>query len=99
MNWDRFKKGFDKWEAATAEVLERGLRSPKVLRPAGTMLTGSMRLKAAVDASLEAWWSAWRLPTRTDQERTLHTLHELQTQLFDLEEKLEDLRLEQNKQR
>lgn len=96
ITWDQWKKGFDRWEASTAERLEKVLRSPNVLKPAGSLLSNSMRFKAAMDAGLEAWWSAWRLPTRGDQERTLHQLHQLQTQLYDLEEKIEDLQSQLN---
>jgi hypothetical protein len=91
IGWDQWKKGFDRWENETAGYLEKVLRSPAVLTPAGAALTASMRAKAAVDAGLEAFWAAWRLPTRTDQERALHQLNQLQSQLFDLRERLEDL--------
>jgi TolA-binding protein len=89
--WDQWKKGFERWENATAQYLEQVLKSPAVLVPAGAMLTAGMRFKAAVDASLEVMLAAMRLPTRGDQERTLHQLNQLQSQLFDLREKLEDL--------
>lgn len=95
--WDQWKKGFDRWESTTAGYLEQVLKSPAVLVPAGAMLTAGMRAKAAMDSSVEAMLSALRLPTRGDQERALHQLNQLQSQLFDLREKLEDL--EQHKQR
>jgi hypothetical protein len=89
--WDRWKKSFDKWENKTAEVLEKALQSSTLLAPAGAALTALMRAKAATDAGLEALWAAWRLPTRSEQERALHQLNQLQSQLFDLRERLEDL--------
>lgn len=89
--WDQWKKGFERWENSTAQYLEQVLKSPAVLVPAGAVLTAGMRAKAAVDSGVEAMLAAMRLPTRGDQERALHQLNQLQSQLFDLREKLEDL--------
>ena len=38
---------------------------------------------------LDAWWSMWGLPTRRDHERTLHKLNQLESQLYDLQERLD----------
>jgi hypothetical protein len=91
MAWDLWKKGFDAWEDATARYAEQALRSPAVLTPAGSMFTAMMKTKAATDKLADAWWSAWGLPTRRDQERSLHALNQIQSRLSDLEEKLVDL--------
>jgi hypothetical protein len=90
MLWDTYKKGFDAWENATAKMLETWLKSPLVLKPSGAMLTSMMRMKAASDRMNAMWWSAMGLPTKRDQERTLHLLHKLESRMNDLEEKLED---------
>jgi hypothetical protein len=50
-----------------------------------------MKVKTATDKAIAGWWGAWGLPTRRDQERTLHALNQLQSRLIDLEEKLADL--------
>ncbi len=88
--WDLWKKGFAAWEGATASYLEQVMSNPSVLGPAGTMLTAAMKTKAATDKAIAAWWSAWGLPTRRDQERSLHKLNQLESRLLDLEERLED---------
>ncbi len=88
MIWDTWKKGFDVWEQKTAEMFESVLKNPKFLEPAGTMLTASMKLKAASDKAMAQWWAGWGLPTRKDQERTLHALNQLNSRLIDLEERL-----------
>jgi hypothetical protein len=89
MGWDLWKKGFDKWEDATARLFESWLRSPLVLEPSGAMLSATMRLKAASDQAVATFWGALGLPTKRDQERTLHALNQLETRLLDLEERLE----------
>ena len=88
MIWDQWKKGFDLWENKTAELMEQWLKNPRVLEPAGMMLTASMKMKAASDKAMAAWWASWGLPTKRDQERTLHTLNQLNSRLIDLEERL-----------
>ncbi len=86
--FDEWKKGFDAWENATAEYLEKVLKSPLVLTPAGAMLTAMMKMKAQSDKTMSQFWGAWGLPNKRDQERTLHALNQLESRLLDLEEKL-----------
>lgn len=90
--WDLWKKGFYAWESNTAKFAEQMLRSPLVLKPSGTALTGLMKLKAANDKAAAAWLGAMGLPTKRDQERTLHALNQLQSQLYDLEDRIEEMK-------
>lgn len=89
--WDQWKKGFEAWESRTAEVFEQLLKRPAVLEPMGGMLSATMKLKAQSDKAMATWWAVMGLPTRRDQERTLHSLNQLQSRLIDLEEKLASL--------
>lgn len=89
MLWDTYKKGFDAWESVTAKVVESWLKSPLVLKPSGAMLTSMMRAKAASDRMSAMWWGSLGLPTKRDQERTLHLLNKLESRLNDSEERLE----------
>lgn len=90
--FDEWKKGFDAWENATAEYFETLLKSPLILTPAGAMLTAMMKSKAASEKALATFWGAWGLPTKRDQERTLHAINQLESRLLDLEEKLAESR-------
>lgn len=89
--WENWKKGFDVWEKATAQYIETAMRSPAMLGPAGSMLTLAMRTKTATDKAVAAWWGAMGLPTKRDQERSLHKLNQLEGRLLDLEEQLEEM--------
>ena len=89
MIWDLWKQGFTAWEQATAQYLEKVLSNPGVLGPSGAMLTTVLKAKAGADRALATCWSVLGLPTRRDQERTLHKLNQLESQLFDLQERLE----------
>ncbi len=88
--WKLCKPLFDAWEHATAEHLERVLRSPAVLEPGGALLSAMMKLKAGSDRLAAEWWGRVGLPTKRDQERTLHLLNQLHSRVLDLEERLED---------
>ncbi len=88
VGWDMWKKGFDAWEGATARYLEQVMKNPLVLGPSGAMLTAAMKAKAAGDKAAAGYWGMMGLPTKRDQERTLHALNQIQSRLIDLEEKL-----------
>lgn len=90
MPWDQFKKSFDVWERATSDLMQVWLESPLVLEPAGAMLTAVMKTKTMSDQAMRTWWGQMGLPTKHDQERTLHLLNELERRLLDLEEQIED---------
>jgi hypothetical protein len=78
-SFKEWKSAFDRWESATAEYSEKVLKMPDVLGPAGSILSRVMRAKA------------WGLPTKRDQERTLHLLHQLESKIHDLEDKLDEV--------
>lgn len=88
MGWDIWKKGFDAWESATAQYMEQVLKNPLVLGPSGAMLTAAMKAKAASDKAMADLWGNLGLPTKRDQERTLHALNQIQSRLMDIEEQL-----------
>ena len=90
MIWDMWKQGFAAWEKSTADYMDKVLQNPGVIGPASTMLTAAMKTKAASDRAMSSWWAAWGLPTRRDQERSLHKLNQLESRLYDLEERMLD---------
>lgn len=93
--WETWKKGFDVWENTTAKYVEAVLKNPVVLGPAGLMLGNAMKAKAAYDKAAAQWVGSMGMATKRDQERTLHTLNQLESRLLDLEERLEEA-LKQN---
>jgi hypothetical protein len=88
MIWDMWKQGFNAWEQATSQYMEKVMSNTAVLGSAGAMLTAVMKTKSATDKVMTAWWSTLGLPTRRDQERSLHKLNQLESRLYDLEEQL-----------
>ena len=88
--WEMWKRGFNAWEQTTAKYFEQVLSNPAILGPSGKVLSATMKAKAAGDKAMASWWGSMGLPTRQDQERTLHALNQLQSRIMDLEEKLEE---------
>lgn len=88
MNWETYKKYFNAWEGPTAVWLEARLKSPMFLEPAAAGLSALMKVKAAVDEKTASFIGALGLPTKRDQERTLHALNQIQGRLLDLEDRL-----------
>jgi hypothetical protein len=88
MLWDLWTKGFNAWEDATARYLEVWLKSSAVLVPSGALLSTVMKAKAERDRMLAQLWGSVGLPSKRDQERTLHLLNQLQSRINDLEQKL-----------
>lgn len=86
--WDVYKKFFNAWENATAQYMEQVLKSPLLLEPAGAWLSAAMKAKVKGDQLAADWWGGLGLPTKRDQERTLHKLNQLESKLLDLEERL-----------
>jgi hypothetical protein len=89
--WEQYKKWFYGWEDSTAKLFETWLQSPLVLEPTGALLTAAMKAKAAGDRAAAQWWGTLGLPTKRDQERSLHKLNQIHSRLLDLEERLEAL--------
>ena len=88
--WSTFKKSFDTWERSAAASFQTALESPDVLGPAGWVLTGLAHLRDGRDRMVAAFWEELGLPTRRQQERTLHLLQQLDSRLLDLEDRLSD---------
>ena len=88
--WDLYKKFFNAWENATAQYMEQVMKSPLVLEPAGAWLSAAMKAKTKSDKLAADWWGGLGLPTKRDQERTLHKLNQLESKLLDLEERLQN---------
>lgn len=90
LGWSLWKKSFDAWDQASTGLFETWLKSPLLLGPAGGMLATMNKLQAQQRHLVAQWWSTVGISTREDQERLLHALHDLQTRLLDLEDRLAD---------
>ena len=51
-----------------------------------------MKMKASVEKASAQWWGGLGLPTKREQEKTLHALNQIQSRLIDLEERLAEMK-------
>ncbi|MFH1808563.1 MAG: hypothetical protein ABIJ09_07455 [Pseudomonadota bacterium] len=83
-------KLYGTWEKQTAEYFDKVLRNPGFLELSGNVMGAALRSKIMMDGFLMATWKSLLLPTKRDQERTLHLLNELHSRVNDLEDELTD---------
>ncbi len=89
MIWETWKKSFGAWESATATLLEGWLKSPLLLEPTGAVLSALVKLRGTQQRVQDALLSSLGFASKRDQQRTLHLLHELESRMYDLQERLE----------
>jgi len=77
-------------ERNTSKYFEKLFRDPTFLKFMGNSMDQMFKAKILNDDFFLSLWKQMLLPNKRDQERTLHQLNEIESQLFDLEEKLED---------
>ena len=80
-----FRQAFSVWERTTAAYFESLARNPLFLSANAWWLNGLMAVKKASDSAAENMISTAGLPTRRDQERALHMLHQIEARLDDME--------------
>ncbi len=89
--YNPFREAFDVWEKHTARYWDQVLRNPLFLDMLGTNLRTSLGFQRAFQGILELTWRTWGLPTRYDQERTLHELNQLDTQIQQISRRMDAL--------
>lgn len=80
-----FRQAFTLWERTSAAYLETLTRNPLFLGVNSGWLNGFLMVKKATDSGMRTLLSSLGLPTRHDQERTLHLLQQIEARLDDLE--------------
>lgn len=93
--WKIWKSGFDRWERTTSEYFDKALRSPAILAPSGSMLKAVMHTKSAATKLVGRGWNALGVTNREEQDRAMHRINQLESQLLDVQEELRVLRGEQ----
>ncbi len=86
-----FKEAFDVWEKHTAQFWDQALRSPLFLEALDENLRASLGFQRMFQQALDLTWRTWGLPTRRDQELTLHRLNRLESQTRQLSRRVERL--------
>lgn len=84
-----FRQAFQIWERTTAAYFDALVRNACFLTASSAGLNSFLALKKLSDSGTQMFLAALGLPTRRDQERTLHLLHQIEGRLDDLQFQLQ----------
>ena len=85
------KQNFQLWDLLMRQYAEGLLRNQQFLDATGRAVESTFQLRQQIDQLVEATLEQLQLPTRSDMDRALHKLNELEGQLRDLHEKVDRL--------
>lgn len=88
---EMMKQAFHAWEQLTNQYMEALLRNQQLLDVGGVTLENSLHMKQQIDRMVEATITNMQLPTRSDMDRALRKLNELEILLREVNEKLDQL--------
>jgi len=88
---DQYKKFYDAWEKSSSEILEKWVNSPLFAANIGKAVEGSSDLKKHFDESIEKVLKNMRFPTKTDIDRVLSSINNLEEKINDLTDKLDEV--------
>jgi hypothetical protein len=88
-----YKKFYETWEKTTSEALEMWLNSPLFAANMGKAIEKSSEFKKYLDEVIEKNLKNMRIPTKTDVDRILSTINNIEAKINDLMDKVEEIKL------
>jgi len=85
------KEMFEVWEKHNAVYWEEFLRSSLFLGALGSNLELTLGWQRNLKQASESYWRMWGIPTRADQELSLHQLNQLEAELGELTRRVDRL--------
>ena len=85
------KQNFQLWDLLMRQYAEGLLRNQQFLDATGRAVESTFQVRQQIDKLVEASLEQMQLPTRSDMDRALHKLNELESQLRDLHDKVDRL--------
>ena len=79
------------WQKPTAEFWDAYLHSPLYTDLIGNSLEMSLTTQKLAKDLAESWWEMWGIPTHDQQEKTLHKLNEIDTQVKRLSRRVDKM--------
>lgn len=87
----QYKKFYDTWEKSSSEVLEKWVNSPLFAANIGKAVEKSSEFKKYFDEAVEKTLKNMRFPTKSDMDRMLSSINNLEEKINDLIDKVDDL--------
>ena len=88
-----YKKFYETWEKTTSEALEMWLNSPLFAANMGKAIEKSSEFKKYLDEVIEKNLKNMRIPTKTDVDRILSTINNIEAKINDLMDKVDEIKL------
>lgn len=87
---EQYKKFYEAWEKSSSEILEKWVNSPLFAANIGKAVEKSSDLKKHFDEGVEKVLKNMRFPTKTDIDRVLASINNLEEKINDLADKIEE---------
>ncbi|HET7290607.1 MAG TPA: poly(R)-hydroxyalkanoic acid synthase subunit PhaE [Thermodesulfobacteriota bacterium] len=87
----QYKKFYDTWEKSSSEVLEKWVNSPLFAANIGKAVEKSSEFKKYFDEAVEKTLKNMRFPTKSDIDRVLSSINNLEAKVNDLLDKMDDI--------
>jgi CRISPR/Cas system CSM-associated protein Csm2 small subunit len=87
----QYKKFYDTWEKSSSEVLEKWVNSPLFAANIGRAVEKSSEFKKYFDQAVEKTLKNMRFPTKSDIDRVLESVNNLEEKINDLVDKVDDI--------
>lgn len=87
---EQYKKFYEAWEKSSSEILEKWVNSPLFAANIGKAVEKSSDLKKHFDEAVEKVLKNMRFPTKTDIDRVLSSINNLEAKINDLADKIEE---------
>jgi len=87
----QYKKFYETWEKSSSEVLEKWVNSPLFAANIGKAVEKSSEFKKYFDEAVEKTLKNMRFPTKSDIDRVLASLNNLEEKVNDIVDKVDDL--------
>lgn len=87
-----YKRFYETWEKTTSEALEMWLKSPLFAANMGKAIEKSSEFKKYLDEIIEKSLKNMRMPTKTDIDRVLLSINNIEAKINDLTDKVDELK-------
>ncbi len=86
-----YKKFYETWEKSSSEVFENWVNSPLFAANIGKAVEKSSEFKKYFDEAVEKTLKNMRFPTKSDIDRLLSSINNLEAKINDLMDKVDDM--------
>jgi len=87
-----YKKFYETWEKTMSEALEMWLNSPLFAASMGKAVEKSAEFKKHLDEVIEKSLRNMRIPTKTDIDRVLSSINNIEAKINDLTDKVDEIK-------